>query len=72
MDRIRFIPLESDELEQPACWHCGRTLFGPLAARYMYRRRGRAIVEEWRICVCGAYQNSARLHDIEIERLSHP
>lgn len=66
MTRIRFIPVVELE-ETPACWNCGQQAEGPLRASFLYRRHELALLEEWRKCECGAYQNSVQTHRIEVE-----
>ena len=59
------------ELEEtPACWNCGRTADGPPRASFLYRRAEVALLEEWRKCECGAYQNSVQTQRIEVDRVS--
>ena len=58
------------------CWHCGATIdaeAGNAAARYLYRgdAPSTVIVEDWIVCVCGAYQNVRRLNEISVEPLGN-
>lgn len=64
--RIRFTPL--DQSASPACWNCGRPVDGPAEATFIYRRPSFALVDRWRRCACGAYQNAQAPHEITIER----
>ncbi|HEV8022917.1 MAG TPA: hypothetical protein VGP41_16700 [Candidatus Lustribacter sp.] len=58
------------------CWHCGAKIVaeeGNSEARYLYRgdAPSTVIVEDWIVCVCGAYQNVRRLNEISVEPLGN-
>jgi hypothetical protein len=64
--RIRFIPIESDE-PAPRCWHCGRAVTGKAKATFLYPRKRHVVVDRWLECECGAFQNVSHPHQISIE-----
>jgi hypothetical protein len=63
--RIRFTPI--NEQAVPTCWNCGRPVEGPTEATFIYRQPAFALVDRWRRCSCGAYQNVQAPHNITIE-----
>jgi len=70
MERVIMRPL--GVAPQTVCWHCGRPVdFSPdaHAGRYIYRgdQPLTAVVEDWILCACGAYQNLRRLNEITVE-----
>ncbi len=64
--RIRFIPVEGAD-DAPRCWNCGKPVAGPVEATFIYPRTTHAVVDRWRQCECGAYQNASGPHQISIE-----